>query len=113
MQTGLHAVGDHASPIPIERRRRGAREADGKEQPDAIGSTQVEIVANDRFEELATLQRPIEDLRETQLELTDGESMVVSRRTLQGSHRPWQPAGPSAEEGLDLVGTEGIARGLE
>src|SRR5262249_16212074 len=113
MQTGLDAVGDHAGAIAIQRGRRGAREADGKKQPDTIGSAEIEILTNDGFEELPALQRRIEYLRETELELTDGKAMVISRHTLAGGHRPRQPSGPAFEECLDVGRTERIAGRLQ
>lgn len=58
-QTRLHAVGDHAGPIPVGRRRRGALESDGKQESDAVGPSEVEILTNHRFEEMAALHGPI------------------------------------------------------
>src|SRR5207245_5162186 len=86
MEAGLHAVGDHARPIAVAGGRRRARDAKRKQQPDAIRSTKVEILADNRLEEVTALHGPIKDLRETDLELTDGQAMVVACRAVGRSH---------------------------
>ena len=58
--------------------RRGADNPPGKEQLQSIRAAQVQIVANDRFEEMASLHRTVEDLCQTYFELTDREPMVVA-----------------------------------
>ena len=52
-----------------------ARDAERKQQADAVGATEVEILADDRFEEVAALHRAGEDLGETDLKL-QREAMV-------------------------------------
>ena len=76
VQAGLDAIGDDARAIAIGGRRRGAGEAQRKQQAHAIGASEVEILADDGFEEVAPLHRPIEDLRETDFELAEREPMV-------------------------------------
>ena len=78
VQTGLDAVGDDARAIAERGRRRRARDAERKEEADAIGATEVEILADDGFEEVPALDRAVEDLREADLELADGEPMLVA-----------------------------------
>lgn len=108
MQTRLHAVGDHAGSIPVGRRRRGALESDGKQESDAVGPSEVEILTNHRFEEMVALHRPIKDLSEADVELVDGEPVVVSRGTFCGRQRPRQSVRPPIEEGLHVGGAQRI-----
>ena len=77
---GSHAIGDDARPIAKGGRRRGAGEAEREEQAHAIGPSQIEILADDGFEEVAALHGPIEDLGQTDFELADREAMVVAGR---------------------------------
>lgn len=51
-----------------------------EEQADAVGAAEVEMLADDRLEEVAALDRLIEHVREAHFALTDGEPMVVAGR---------------------------------
>src|SRR5205823_7575391 len=64
-------------------RRGGARETQGKQQAHAVRSSQVEILADHRFEEMTALDGTIEDLGETHFELTESQAMVVSGHTFR------------------------------
>ena len=43
----------------------------GKQEADAVGPAEVEILADDGFEEVAALDRPVEDLGEADFELME------------------------------------------
>ena len=55
VEAGLHAIGDHARPVAVGGRRRGASEAQREEEADAVRAPEVEILADDGFEEVAAL----------------------------------------------------------
>ena len=112
VQARLHAVSDHPCPVPVGGRRRRARDAQRKQEADSIGTSEVQILANDGFEEMAALHGAIEDLRQTDLELADRDAMVVTGGAVRGRHRPRQTLRPAIEEGLDVGRAERIAGGL-
>ena len=113
VEARLHAFGDDARTIATGGRRRGAGEPEREEQAHAIGPSQIQVLADHRFKEVSPLHRPIEDLRETDFELAERKTMVVTRGALSGGHRPWQSLRPAVKEGLDVSGAEGIAGGLQ
>src|SRR5439155_22064133 len=82
MEARVHAVGDHARAISHRWRWSGSRDPDGKEQSDAVRASEVEIFADDGFEEESSLHGPVEDLRETDFELIDREAMIVAGATV-------------------------------
>src|SRR4030095_10475482 len=91
----------------------GGGDAQGKQQAHAVRSSEVEILADHRFEEMTALHGAIEDLGQTDFELTEGQAVVVSGHAFRGGHRPRQAVRPPVEEGLDIGRTERITRGLE
>src|SRR5882762_7041664 len=82
MQAGLDAVGDHSRAIAEWRGRCRALDPDRKQEPHAIGATEVEILADEGLEEMPSLHRAVEHLGETHLQLTDGEAMIVAGRAV-------------------------------
>ena len=50
----------------------------GKQQADAVGSPEVEILADHRFEEVAALDGPGKDLRQADLHLLEREPVRVA-----------------------------------
>lgn len=104
MQARLHAVGNDPRAIAEGRRRGGPRQAQREEQADAIGPAEIQVLADDGFEEVAALHRPVEDLREAAFELADGEAMIVAGGAVAGRHRPWEAMRPAIEEGLHIAG---------
>jgi hypothetical protein len=113
VEARLNAICDDTRAIAKGRRRGGAREAQWKQQAHAVGSSQVKILADDRFKEVAVLHRAIKDLGQTDFELTDREAVIAAGRAFLAGHRPGQAMRPAVEEGLDVGWTEGITRGLE
>lgn len=70
VQAWLDAIRDDPRPVTKRGRRGGAREVQRKQQAHAVRSSQVEILADHRFEEMATEHGAIEDLGQTDFELT-------------------------------------------
>ena len=73
MEAGLDAVGDDARAVAKGGGGRPAREATWKEQARDRGA-QVEILANHGLEEVTALHRSVEDLRQTDFELAEGDA---------------------------------------
>jgi hypothetical protein len=64
VQTGLNAIGDDAGTVaPRPGGRRLAGNAVAKQEPHPVGSTEIEILTDHRFEEVAPLHRSGKDLR--------------------------------------------------
>src|SRR3712207_7632924 len=57
---------------------RSPGELGGEQQADSVRTTQVQILAQQRLEEVASLHRAVEDLRETDLQLQIGRAHVNS-----------------------------------
>ena len=113
VETRLDAIRDDARAIAKRGRRRGAREAQRTQQAHTVRSSQVEVLADHRFEEMTALHGTIENLGQTDFELTQGQALVVSGRAFLGGHGPGQAVRPAVEEGLDVGRTKRITRGLE
>ena len=64
VQARLHAVGDDPCAVAKGRRRSGPRQAQGEEEADAVGPAEIEVLADDGFEEVAALHRAVEDVGE-------------------------------------------------
>src|SRR4051812_13577965 len=113
VKTRVHALGNHTGAIADGRWRGRASDSDGKEESDAVGPSEVEIFSNHRFEEESPLHRPIEDLRETDLELIDREAVIVAGAAVGCRERPGETLRPAVEKGLDVGGPQCIAHGLK
>jgi hypothetical protein len=70
--------------------RRAACHTRAKQQRDVVGTTQVEVVADNRLEELPTVERGVEDLRQTDLQLPDRQTMLVAGSAIGSGQRPRQ-----------------------
>jgi hypothetical protein len=113
VETRLHAIGDHPCAIAVRGRGRPTGQPKGEEEADAIGAPEVEILADDRFEEVAALHGLVADVREAHFELTDREAVVITRGPVGRGHRPREPLRPAIEEGLHVGRAERIAGGLQ
>ena len=67
-----------------------------KQELDVIGPPEVEILANDRFEEFAPAERPVEDLGETDFRLENRELIGKAARP---HARPSAGGGSAAASG--------------
>jgi hypothetical protein len=70
------------------------------------GAAQVNMVSYDFLEELTSRKGAVEDLGKADLELEDGEVMVIACPSVLGSKGLWQHCHPATEEGLNMIGTE-------
>ena len=113
METRLDAIGDDARAIAPRRRRRPPRDAVRKQEADAVGPAQVQILANDRFEEVSALHRTGKHLCEADLHLLKREPVRVAGRPIDRGQRRRQPRGPAIEKGLHVGRPELIADRLQ
>ena len=84
-----------------------------KNELDPIRAPQVEVVSNGFHGELASRKGTIEHLSETDLELEDGEVMVVACPSVFVNEGLWQQSHPAPEEGLDIGSTKLVAYFLD
>ena len=113
VQARLDAVSDHPCAVAVRGRRRAWGDSSGKQQPNAIRATQVEIVPNHRFEEVTTLDRTVEDLRETDFQLAECDAMIIACGPILGPHRPGEAMRPPIEERVNVTGAERVTRRLQ
>src|SRR5213593_4697940 len=113
METRFDAVRNNARAVAVGRRWRAACEATRKEQSHAIGSTQIEILANHGFEEVPTLDRTIENLREADFQLAECDPMIKARGPIVGTHRPGKAVRPPIEQLLKVTGPELVTDRLQ
>src|SRR5262249_50083636 len=109
----LDPIRDHVRAVSVRRRRGAWGDPSGEQEPDAVGTTQAEIVQNHRFEEVTAVDRTVEDLRETDFELTQRDAMIKTRGPILRPHRPGEAVRPAIEEGLNVGGTERVTRRLQ
>jgi hypothetical protein len=106
VRTGRHAVGNDTRLVAEAGWRRVALEARGKEQAHTIGSTQVEVVADDRFKEVAPVDGCGEDVRQAHLELPDAETVAKAGCSIARRQWPGQTLQPAIEERVHVGGAE-------
>ena len=73
-----------------------------------IGTAEVEILADDLFEEAAAGARPIEDLGQGEFGLEDRQLIAIARGAVGGGEGMRQAAEPLAEDRVDLRGIERV-----
>ena len=100
MQAGCDAVGDHARLVAEVWWWRASREPRGEQQADAIWTTEVQVVADDGFEELAPVHGCGEDLGLAHLELPNAQAVAIAGSTIGRCEWPGQPVEPAIEERL-------------
>ena len=113
VQAGGDPGGDDAGPIAVRGWRGAAGDPLGEQQADAIGATEVEVLADHRLEEVTALDRLVEDLGATDFELPDAQPMFVAGRPVGGRQGPGQMRAPAVEEALHVGRPEAIADRLE
>src|SRR5579859_4017480 len=87
--------------------------ASAEDELDLVWATQIEVVADDRLEELAAVERAVEDLGARHLELKDGELVGVTRAAILVGEGVGKVGDPAVEEALDVLGAEAPAQALE
>ena len=55
-----------------------------------VGATHIQVVADDGFEEVSTVQRRIKDLGKTDFELPDRQPMLIASRAIGRGQWPGQ-----------------------
>jgi hypothetical protein len=75
---------------------------------DLIGTTDIEVLSDDLFEQRAATGRTIQDLGQTELGLEDGELIAVAGPLIGGRERVGQALQPLPGEGLDLGRREAV-----
>lgn len=78
-----------------------------------LGPAQIELVGDDRLEELAAMEWTVEDLGAADLELEDAELVAVAGLTVGGAERARQDRQPPPDEALDGRGRQAVADVLE
>ena len=101
VQRGHDALGQHAR---AEAPRRATGDAPIEDQLHLIGTTDVEILADDFFEEAAPGEWPIKDLGQGELGLQDRELIPIAGCPVGGGERMREATQPLAEDRLDLGG---------
>ena len=79
VDAGMNTRGDDAG---RESPRRGLCDPTLEEQLHAFGATRIDILADDRLEELASPKRMLEHLCPRKFELPYGQSMLIARGTV-------------------------------
>jgi hypothetical protein len=74
---------------------------------------EIEILANHGFEEVATVDRALEDLREADFQLGQGHAMIEPCGPIRGTQGPRESMRPAIEKGLDLARAERVTRRLQ
>src|SRR5689334_13091298 len=113
VQAGRDPGSDDAGPVAVRGCWRAAGDPLREQQADAIGAAEVEVLADHRLEEVPPLDRLVEDLGPTDLELPDAQPMLVPGRSVGGGQRPGQVRLPTVEEPLHVRWTEAVADRLE
>ncbi len=97
----------------VKTPRRGPGDAAPEEQLHAIRPPQVQVVADDLFEELPPPQGAIEDLGAADLDLQHGQLIAEPRRLILRRQGQGQLGQPSAEEALDVGRAQPVADRLQ
>jgi hypothetical protein len=84
-----------------------------KQQADAVGSPEVEILADDRLEKMAALDGAREDLRQTDFDLLKREPMRVAGGPVGRCQGRRQSRRPAIKECLDICWAKLIADRLQ
>src|SRR5262249_4939654 len=91
VETRLDTVGDNARAIAVGRRWRPPGEPTRGKQADTVGSAQIEIRANSRFEEVAARDGPVENLCEADFELAERDPVLKSCGPILRPQGPREP----------------------
>ena len=84
-----------------------------EDQRDLVGSADVEVVADDLFEEDPPGHRLVQHLGQGELGLQDRDVVAVAGGPVGGAERVRQDRQPLAQQRVDLVGSELVADGLQ
>src|SRR5262245_22160322 len=110
VQRWRHPLGEHPGPEPA---RGLLGDTPPEDELHMIGTTDVEVLADHLLEEDAARQGPIQNLGQGELCLKDRQIVSIASRAIFGAERMGQPCQPFAEQSLDLVSREAVAKLLE
>jgi hypothetical protein len=79
----------------------------------AVGSTEVDVVADDLFEEDPHSNGTVEDLGERELGLKDRDVVAIPRSAFRDGERMRKAGRPLAHEAVDLLVVEAVADPLQ
>src|SRR3989441_7661662 len=113
VQTRLDAVGNDPRAVAVGGWRSPAREPAGKEQADPIRAAQIQILPNDAFKKMAALDGTVENLGQTDFELTDRDAMIEAGGPVLGTQRPGQAVRPPVKKLLQIAGAELVTDRLQ
>src|SRR3989442_6255467 len=103
VQTGVDALRDDACAVTLPRSGCAAGHPLRKQEADAIGPAEVEVLPDYFFEEVSALHRLVEDMGEADLDLPEREFVLEARGAILRRQRPWQLLGPAVEEALHVL----------
>ena len=84
-----------------------------EDQGDLVGAADVEVVADDLFEEHPSRDRFVEHLGQGELGLQDRQLVAVARGPVVGGERVRQDGQPFTQQRVDLLGTQTVADPLQ
>jgi len=113
VERGRDPGGDDARTVAAVGWWRSTRQTRRKEQTDPIGTTQIQVLAQDGFEPTAAVDRLVEDLGQAHLHLPQTQSMPIPRGSIDLRQRPGQTLDPAIEERLNIARAKRVAHGLQ
>jgi hypothetical protein len=84
-----------------------------EDQGDLVGAADVEVVADDVFEEHPAGDRLVEHLGQRELGLQNRQLVAVARGPIRSGERVRQPGQPLAQQRIDLLFSEPVADRLQ
>src|SRR5438093_8154391 len=106
---GVDPIGDDPGAVAKRRGGRSFREPGGKQQAHPVGAAQIQVLPDQLFEEVASLDRLVKYVGEAHLQLPDGQPVGIAGRTVVWGERPGQPLDPAVEKRLHILRPQGIA----
>src|SRR5712691_10596006 len=114
MERGIDALRDHAGTKPSWGDVGSlAQDPALEDELHLVGTPNVEIFADDLFEEDPSRERLVEYLGQREFRLQDRERVANAGRAVLGREGMREPAKPLPQEGVDLLCAEFVADPLE
>src|SRR3974377_1227994 len=105
VERGCDALGEDAGAHPP---RGSAGDPAIEDQLDLLGTTEIEVLADDLLEEHAAMRRAVEHLGQGKLGLQDRDVVAVPGFSIRLGERVWQAAQPLAQQAVDLFGRQSV-----
>jgi hypothetical protein len=107
-------LGDHPGAEPARCRAWPApHQPPVEDQRHLVGAADVEVVADDLLEEDPTRDGFVQHLGQGELGLQDRQVVAVAGGAIFAAERVRQDGQPLAQQGVDLLGSEPVADGLQ